>query len=133
MRRIAMRQLLSWRRSFVSPLTNVLSPFAATFGVVTCSVGLLLSAPLAHAQGMPPTNLQSPGKAVAPPPAKPAPAQPAQPSGSAANIVDTLLARMTLEEKLGQLAQWSGGTTPTGPKAATGSEADIRAGHVGSF
>jgi beta-glucosidase len=44
-----------------------------------------------------------------------------------------LLAHMTLEEKAGQLAQWPGGTIPTGPHAAEGSEDDIRAGRVGSF
>jgi len=47
--------------------------------------------------------------------------------------IDALLARMTLEEKLGQLAQWSGGVTLTGPEAAAGSEKEIRAGRVGSF
>ncbi len=52
--------------------------------------------------------------------------------GNAASI-DALLARMTLEEKLGQLAQWSGGVTLTGPEAAAGSEKEIRAGRVGSF
>jgi beta-glucosidase len=47
--------------------------------------------------------------------------------------VETLLARMTLEEKLGQLSQWSAGNAATGPAAAAGSEADIRTGKVGSF
>ncbi|HET8934140.1 MAG TPA: glycoside hydrolase family 3 N-terminal domain-containing protein [Polyangiales bacterium] len=47
--------------------------------------------------------------------------------------VGTLLARMTLEEKLGQLSQWSAGLAATGPAAASGSEEDIRAGKVGSF
>jgi beta-glucosidase len=46
---------------------------------------------------------------------------------------ESLLARMTLEEKLGQLAQWSGGGISTGPTAAASSEQDIRAGKVGSF
>lgn len=56
-----------------------------------------------------------------------APAQPKPVS------IDALLARMTLEEKLGQLAQWSGGVVLTGPEAAAGSEQEIRAGRVGSF
>ena len=47
--------------------------------------------------------------------------------------VEYLLSRMTLEEKLGQLAQWSAGNNPTGPAAAQGSEEDVRAGRVGSF
>jgi len=51
----------------------------------------------------------------------------------AVDAVEALLARMTLEEKLGQLAQWAGGTSNTGPSAAAGSEQDIRAGRVGSF
>jgi len=54
-------------------------------------------------------------------------------SAATASKVEALLARMTLEEKLGQLSQWSGGTAPTGPKAASGSEEDIRAGRIGSF
>jgi beta-glucosidase len=50
-----------------------------------------------------------------------------------ARQIDALLSRMTLEEKLGQLSQWSGGLTLTGPLAAAGSEDDIRKGRVGSF
>lgn len=50
-----------------------------------------------------------------------------------ADVVESLLARMTLEEKLGQLAQWPGPDSNTGPSAATGSEQDIRAGRVGSL
>lgn len=48
-------------------------------------------------------------------------------------FVDSLLARMTLEEKLGQLAQYAGRGTPTGPQLPEGGEADIRSGRVGSF
>src|SRR4051812_29224303 len=51
----------------------------------------------------------------------------------ASDRVSQLLSRMTLEEKAGQLAMWSGGIKPTGPEAAAGSEADIRLGRVGSF
>jgi len=40
---------------------------------------------------------------------------------------------MTLEEKVGQLTQMGGGTQATGPQAATGTEEDIRRGHIGSF
>jgi beta-glucosidase len=57
----------------------------------------------------------------------------ARAQNTAADPIAALIARMTLEEKLGQLSQWSGGTTPTGPKAASGSENDIRAGRIGSF
>jgi beta-glucosidase len=57
----------------------------------------------------------------------------AQASAGAADRIDSLLARMTLEEKAGQLAQWAGKTTPTGPQVPTTTEEDIRLGRVGSF
>lgn len=40
---------------------------------------------------------------------------------------------MTLEEKLGQLNQPGGPGADTGPAQRAGSEADVRAGHIGSF
>ena len=45
----------------------------------------------------------------------------------------SLLARMTLEKKLGQLNQPGGPGNDTGPAARAGTEADIRAGRVGSL
>jgi beta-glucosidase len=48
-------------------------------------------------------------------------------------FLDSLLARMTLEEKLGQLNQPGGPGNDTGPAARAGTEADIRAGRIGSF
>ena len=51
----------------------------------------------------------------------------------AARFVDSLLARMTLEEKLGQLTQLPGRWGDTGPQVAEGGEAEIRSGQVGSF
>jgi beta-glucosidase len=48
-------------------------------------------------------------------------------------FVDSLLARMTLEEKLGQLTQLVAPGNATGPGARAGTEADVRAGLVGSF
>jgi beta-glucosidase len=48
-------------------------------------------------------------------------------------MIDALLARMTLEEKAGQLTQWGAQGTPTGPRVQPASEADIRGGRVGSF
>jgi hypothetical protein len=47
--------------------------------------------------------------------------------------IDSLLALMTLEEKLGQLNQPTGPANQTGPAARAGSIADIRAGRIGSF
>ena len=48
-------------------------------------------------------------------------------------LVDSVLAGLTLEEKLGQLTQYRGEGTPTGPQVAAGGEDQIRAGTVGSF
>ncbi|MEP7381836.1 MAG: glycoside hydrolase family 3 N-terminal domain-containing protein [Gemmatimonadota bacterium] len=64
--------------------------------------------------------------------ARPAPRTPAV-SAQAMHFVDSLLAIMSLDEKLGQLTQVPGQGTPTGPKALPGGEAEIRAGHIGSF
>jgi beta-glucosidase len=48
-------------------------------------------------------------------------------------FVDSVLARLTLEEKLGQLTQSRGRWGDTGPLVPEGGEAEIRAGKVGSF
>ncbi|MDP9177325.1 MAG: glycosyl hydrolase, partial [Gemmatimonadota bacterium] len=48
-------------------------------------------------------------------------------------FVDSVLAGMTLEEKVGQLNQVSGLGQPTGPGAAPGGFEQIRRGEVGSF
>ncbi|NZA27405.1 beta-glucosidase BglX [Luteimonas sp. SJ-92] len=58
--------------------------------------------------------------------------QPA-PAGAEAAAVEALLARMTLEEKLGQLTQYRGRGSDTGPRVPEGGEAQIRGGQVGSF
>ncbi len=50
-----------------------------------------------------------------------------------AAFVDSLLAQMTVEEKLGQLTQYTGQWAVTGPAVTQGGEGDIRAGRVGSF
>src|SRR5712691_2325146 len=52
---------------------------------------------------------------------------------TAAALVDSVLSRMTLEEKLGQLTQPGGPDNSTGPAARAGTESDIRAGRIGSF
>jgi beta-glucosidase len=59
----------------------------------------------------------------------------ARPARAEARVprVEALLARMTLEEKLGQLSQRVGGAAATGPQAAEGTEDDVRRGRVGSF
>jgi len=55
-------------------------------------------------------------------------------AGSAMDrFLDSLLARMTLEEKLGQLNQPAGPGSDTGPAARAGTAAEIRAGRIGSF
>ncbi|HEY5971450.1 MAG TPA: beta-glucosidase BglX [Pseudoxanthomonas sp.] len=48
-------------------------------------------------------------------------------------FVDSLLARMTLEEKLGQLNQPPGIGNETGPKAQAAGQDQVRQGQVGSF
>ena len=54
-------------------------------------------------------------------------------NANSAAFVHDLLSRMTLEEKLGQLAQYSGDWDETGPTASPGTEAQIRDGAIGSF
>lgn len=48
-------------------------------------------------------------------------------------FVDALLAKMTLEEKLGQLNQPPGVGNHTGPEAMAGNDDQIRRGEIGSF
>ncbi|MGI8499346.1 MAG: glycoside hydrolase family 3 N-terminal domain-containing protein [Gemmatimonadaceae bacterium] len=48
-------------------------------------------------------------------------------------MVDSILALMTIEEKLGQLNQPGGPGANTGPAARAGTEQEIRAGSIGSF
>jgi beta-glucosidase len=54
-------------------------------------------------------------------------------SRRAARIADSLLALMTLDEKLGQLTQAPAGFGQTGPTVDAGGERDVRAGKVGAF
>lgn len=67
--------------------------------------------------------------AAAPAAAQRRPVSPAR----ADRIADSVLAGLTLEEKIGQLVQVPGGRDQTGPLAPAGSEAGVRAGRVGSF
>lgn len=61
-------------------------------------------------------------------------AEAAKPSEAAEKaFVDSLLARMTLEEKLGQLNQPPGIGNDTGPKAKAAGTDQVRKGQVGSF
>ena len=48
-------------------------------------------------------------------------------------FIDSVLTRLTLEEKLGQLTQYRGQWGLTGPQTREAGAADIRAGRVGSF
>jgi beta-glucosidase len=50
-----------------------------------------------------------------------------------ARVADSLLALMTLDEKLGQLTQSPAGYGQTGPTVDAAGEADVRAGRVGNF
>ena len=60
------------------------------------------------------------------------PAQPRTTARANPRLVDSLLARMTLAEKLGQLTMAPGGSDQTGPTVPAGGEADARAGRIGS-
>ena len=48
-------------------------------------------------------------------------------------FITDLIGRMTLDEKLGQLTQYSGRWATTGPTVPQGGDAEIEAGRVGSF
>jgi beta-glucosidase len=54
-------------------------------------------------------------------------------SPAASRFADSVLALMTLEEKLGQLTQAPGYGTQSGPHASSGNQAQLRAGKIGSF
>lgn len=54
-------------------------------------------------------------------------------SARADHIADSVLALMTLDEKVGQLIQTPGGRDQTGPLVPAGTDAGVRAGRIGSF
>lgn len=59
--------------------------------------------------------------------------RPARADARMNRFVDSVLARLTLEEKLGQLTQYRGRFSLTGPQTPEAGAEDIRAGRVGSF
>lgn len=77
------------------------------------------------------TQAAPPASAPATTPAAAAAATP--PRSDEDRFVDSVLALMTLEEKLGQLNQLSGMGDPTGPGGTAARAGQIRAGEVGSF
>ncbi|MGH7665132.1 MAG: beta-glucosidase BglX [Gemmatimonadaceae bacterium] len=82
------------------------------------------------ADGCRPAGL-TPEPAIEPsPPGVPSPGTEISPAD---RFADSLLSLMTLEEKVGQLTQYRGGWSETGPRVPEGGEAEIRAGKVGSF
>jgi beta-glucosidase len=74
-----------------------------------------------------------PGCARLPEPGPPATVARPTSTQSPSRVVDSLIALMTLEEKLGQLNQPAGPGGDTGPAARAGTAAEIRAGRIGSF
>ncbi len=54
-------------------------------------------------------------------------------SARAQRVADSLLALMTLEEKLGQLTQFPGASGQTGPAVPPAADSAVRAGAIGSF
>lgn len=69
------------------------------------------------------------------PPVAPVRASAAAPRAAdrASRIADSVLALMTLDEKIGQMTQVPAGWSQTGPTAAAGDEQQVREGKVGSF
>lgn len=94
-------------------------------------VGGVASLVLAACAAPPPTPAVAPGAPAAAPSAAVAFARPRDAAMEV--FVDSVLALMTLEEKLGQLNQPGGPGPQTGPEARAGSEEEIRAGRIGSF
>jgi len=74
----------------------------------------------------------SPRAASAPAPATPIAATAARVRSAEEVFLDSLIARMTLEEKVGQLMQ-SSGAQVTGPGGSEGSLEQVRRGAIGSF
>jgi hypothetical protein len=64
---------------------------------------------------------------------RPASVTPALSDARVSRIADSVLALMTLEEKLGQLTQSPAGWGQTGPSVEAGGDSAVRAGRVGSF
>ncbi|MEM1126129.1 MAG: beta-glucosidase BglX [Bacteroidota bacterium] len=60
-------------------------------------------------------------------------AQPYQRDAREDAFVDSLLALMTVDEKLGQLTQYTGRYTVTGPDVPQGGDDEMRGGRIGSF
>src|SRR5262245_9232457 len=58
---------------------------------------------------------------------------PAANAQRASRIAESLLARMTLDEKLGQLTQTPAGADQTGPTVDAGGQQLVREGKLGSF
>jgi beta-glucosidase len=77
-------------------------------------------------------SLPAPRSEAAPRPAARAAAE-VSGDGRIEQFVDSILALMTLEEKLGQLNQPGGPGPATGPDARAGTDAEIRSGSIGSF
>lgn len=81
--------------------------------LLACCLAAGLATPLAAAETSAPSTVSSPAGEQA--------------------FVEALLAKMTLEEKLGQLNQPPGLGNDTGPKAMAGGEDQVRKGQIGSL
>ncbi|MGH7474886.1 MAG: glycoside hydrolase family 3 N-terminal domain-containing protein [Longimicrobiales bacterium] len=103
------------------------------------SAGLALGCAAPRDVSAPPVEPSPPRGRVATTPPPPAPVVTAGRRAAAVRdprmeqFVDSVLARMTLADKLGQLNQPTGPGPQTGPEQRSGSEADVRAGRIGSF
>ena len=86
--------------------------------IVTCIVTQLAAAQRADARTSEPANRRGGASRIA---------------QRASRIPDSLLALMSLDEKLGQLTDVPAGYGQTGPTVDAGGERDVRAGKVGAF
>jgi hypothetical protein len=86
--------------------------------IVTCIVTQLAAAQRADARTSEPANRRGGASRIA---------------QLASRIPDSLLALMSLDEKLGQLTDVPAGYGQTGPTVDAGGERDVRAGKVGAF
>lgn len=114
------------------PARTAIVPRAALLG--GCAALLASCASASSSSPLPSPGATVAYQALQPPDAGPLP--PSRPAGADAReaaFVDSVLARMTLPEKLGQVTQFAGQWGQTGPRVETATEAQVRRGEVGSF
>jgi len=106
----------------------------STTTLAVLALALAATAGACAGASRPASSAASPATSTASAPAVTAPPLPAPGRSAESRFVDSVLALMTLEEKLGQLNQpGAAGVLPTGPQQRTAGEEEVRAGRIGSF